>query len=91
MEARRILKQYVFSLVVILCIGAFFIGTVSAKEKTQYNMDMTPYTTVSFEKEQGSITFYYGDSVYVIRTDFAEKIRNSVGENLIFDFRQIFT
>ncbi len=91
MEARKILKQYVFSLVMILCIGTFFLGTVSVKEKTRYNMDLTPYDIVSVEKEQGSVAFYCGTREYRIRTDYAEKIRNALGENLIFDFRQIFS
>ena len=91
MEARKILKQYAFSLVMLLCVGAFFLGIVSVKEKTQYNMDLTPYETVSVEKKQGSITFYYGTREHRIRTDYAEKIRNALGENLIFDFRQIFS
>ena len=91
METRKILRQYLFSLVVILCFGAFFLGTVSVKERTQYNMDMTPYETVAVEKEQGSLAFRYGERVHRIRTDYAEKIRNALGENFIFDFRQIFS
>ena len=49
MEIRRILKQYAFSLVVIICVAFFVSGIVSVREKTQYNMDMTPYETVEIE------------------------------------------
>ena len=90
MEAARILRQYIFSLVVILCLGVFFIGTAAVKEKTQYNMDMTPFDTVSVEKRQGSIALYYGEKSLIIKTDYAEKISNALGEGFIFDFRDIF-
>ncbi len=90
MEARKILRQYLFSLVVILCIGAFFLGAVSVKEKTRYNMDLTPYETVKIEKEQGCITLSYGEKVYSIKADYVEKLINAADEGLIFDFRQIF-
>lgn len=49
MEIKRLLKQYAFSLVVILCTGAFLSGIVTVREKTRYNMDMTPYKTVESE------------------------------------------
>ena len=91
MEVRKILRQYLFSLVIILCLAAFFIGTVRVKEKTRYNMDMTPYETVEIEKGQGRLSFYYKEREYTLKTDYAEKIRNSLKENFIFDFRQIFS
>ncbi|MBQ6600894.1 MAG: hypothetical protein IIX36_04550 [Clostridia bacterium] len=90
MEARKIFRQYLFSLVVILCIGAFFLGAVSVKEKTQYNMDLTPYETVKIEKEQGNIIFTYGEKVYSIKDDYIKKLINAADEGFIFDFRQIF-
>lgn len=90
MEAKKILKQYFFSLVVIICISAFFLGAVRVREKTQYNMDMTPYETVAFEKQQDGYSIYYADKEYRIRTDYADKIRNAFTEGFIFDFRQIF-
>lgn len=46
MELKRILKQYAFSLLVICCTIFFFIGIVTVREKTRYNMDMTVYETV---------------------------------------------
>ena len=90
MEARKILRQYLFSLVVILCAGVFFLGTVSVRERTRHNMYLTPYETVEFEKEEGYFTLSYGEKVYIIRADYIEKLRNAADEGLIFDFRQIF-
>lgn len=89
-EARKILKQYAFSLVVILCAGFFLLGAIRVKEKTQYNMDMTLSETVKTEKSEDGITFYYKDKRYIVRTDYAEKIREAAEEGLIFDFRHIF-
>lgn len=49
MELKRILRQYIFTLIIIMCIGFLFSGIVTVREKTQFNMDMTPYETVNFE------------------------------------------
>lgn len=94
MEFKRILRQYAFSLVVILCVGVFFFGTVSVREKTQYNMDMTPYEKVEIEQEQDRVIVRYGENERIIRTDYAKKLRyrlqEAFGESFIFDFRQFF-
>lgn len=46
MELKRILRQYAFTLVVIMCIGLLLSGFATVRDKTRYNMDMTPYETV---------------------------------------------
>ncbi len=91
MKARKILRQYLFSLVVILCVGLLFLGVISARERTRYNMDMTMYATVEIDKdEKGDVVFRYGEKTYTVKSDYIERIRNAGNEGVIFDFRQIF-
>lgn len=52
MEIKRILKQYAFSLVVIICLTAFLCGITVVREKTRYNMDMTRYATITNEEDK---------------------------------------
>ena len=95
MEIKKILRQQAFSLVVIFCIGLFFFGTVIAREKTQYNMDMTDYERVEIVRLGDRVVIRVGDREQVIRTDYAEnlqkRLREALGESFIFDFRQIFS
>ena len=79
-ERRKVLKQYLFSLVLILCVTAFFCYTVTVKEKTDYNMNMTPYEIISVDKKADGLKFSYGDSEIFIRKEYVEKI----GKNVFF-------
>ncbi len=91
---KRILKQYGFSLVIILCAGAFLSGIASVREKTRYNMDMTPYETVEIENTDEGVLLHYGENERLIRTNYAQmlakKLNDAFNEDLLFDFRQIF-
>lgn len=94
MEFKKIFRQYTFSLVVILCVAAFFVGTVSVREKTQYNMDMTPYNEIEV-KEEGSVVINYNGKQYSIKNDYlrrlSEQINTTLDKDLIFNFREIFS
>ena len=56
MEIKAILRQYAFSLVIIICVGLFLTGIIRVREKTQYNMDMTAYETVEIDNMNKILT-----------------------------------
>ena len=56
MEIKAILRQYAFSLVIIICVGLFLTGIICVREKTQYNMDMTAYETVEIDNMNKILT-----------------------------------
>ena len=93
MELKRILKQYLFSLVIILCIGLFFYGTVLAAERTRYNMDMTEYETVELKNTDGGVLLRYGNNEWIISSDYAQKLIKKlnidIDENFLFEFQHI--
>ena len=52
MEIKKILRQYLFTLIIIVCIYTMAAGIFTVKEKTQYNIDMTSYSKVQLEKTE---------------------------------------
>lgn len=74
MERRRIIKSYLFSLVVIFCIFTFFAGAVTVSERTRYNMELTEYERLSVTKEEKGIRLIFGDDEYFIRNETVEKM-----------------
>ena len=95
MKIKGILRQYFFSLVVIFTVSAFFLGTVSVREKTQYNMDMTPYGKVEIVSRDDEIVIRLGEKEAVIDISYAKKLQqsleNTLDNDFFFDLRQIFT
>ena len=83
METKKILRQYFFCVVSIFCVGTFFFGTVSVREKTRYNMDMTSYEKIEIIHEDGRIIIRSQDNDTVIRTDYAEMVKELIGERII--------
>ena len=71
---KKIFRQYVFTVMFILCIMAFFAGIITVKEKTQYNMDMSPYSTVEVVRSGNGITITVGEKEAVIMREDIEKL-----------------
>ena len=71
---KKILRQYVFTLAVIFCIMSFFCGIITVKEKTQYNMDMSPYKTVSVIENSDGIVIIAGGNKTLIKREHIEKL-----------------
>ena len=78
MEIKRILKQYIFSLILILCAASFFFGVITVREKTEYNMKMTPYDTVEVKNDGQCFLFTVGEEVGFVIPDYV----NSLVQNL---------
>lgn len=55
MTRRQILRQYILSLTVLFCLLAFFCGIITVKEKTEYNISLTPYSQLAVENEEAYI------------------------------------
>ena len=75
-ERGQILRGHLFFLVPVLCVSAFFCGIITVKEKTQYNMDMTPYSEVSVENREESIVLYAGERSFELDKKYFEKEKN---------------
>ena len=71
---KRIMRQYAFTVAFILCLACFAGGIITVKEKTQYNMDMSPYSTVSIDKEDYAVIISAGENETVIRHSDIEKL-----------------
>ncbi len=71
---KRIMRQYAFTVAFILCFMSFFIGIITVREKTQYNMDMSPYSTVSIDGSGDEIRILSGGKETVIRREDIEKL-----------------
>ena len=71
---KKILRQYIFTIAFILCLTSFFIGIITVKEKTRYNMDMTPYSTVSITETEKGITVSFGEKEHFISRENIEKL-----------------
>lgn len=76
MEIKHILKQYAFTLVVILCVSVMATGFFTVKEKTQYNIDMTNYSKIRIEKTAEGVVLGYGDKEQLIRFDISDKFKD---------------
>lgn len=51
MTRRQLLRQYLLSLTVLFCIFILFCGIITVRERTEYNMSLTPYSQLSLENE----------------------------------------
>ncbi len=71
---KRIMRQYVFTLAFILCLASFAGGIITVKEKTQYNMDMSPYSTVTITEGTDGIKITFGEKETFIKREYIEKI-----------------
>ena len=74
MERRKIFRQYFFSVVVILCLSAFLCGSVTVKEKTDYNMRLTPYDVINAEKNQDGIEVSFAGETYFLKRALLKKL-----------------
>ncbi len=71
MGIKALLRQYAFSVVVILCTAVLLCGIIIAKEKTQYNMDMTDYPLLEVVRGEESIIITAGKrKIELERTEF---------------------
>ena len=50
MGLKAVLRQYAFSVFVILCAAALLCGIIFVRERTQYNIDMTQYDKVEISR-----------------------------------------
>ena len=53
---------------------SFFIGIITVREKTQYNMDMTSYGTVDVTEGGDGIRIVLGEKETVIRLEDIERL-----------------
>ena len=82
MEIKRICRQYFFSLILVLCIVAFLLGVITVREKTDYNMRMTPYDTVEIKENKEGIIFLFGENGSFTVPDFAAEFKKSLSKGL---------
>lgn len=54
-EMKQILGRFLFSTVVICCIAVFAAGTVTVKQKGEYNMFYKQYPVFSMVKNDGAL------------------------------------
>ncbi|MBQ4267181.1 MAG: hypothetical protein IJB93_03220 [Clostridia bacterium] len=47
-EMKRIFGKFLFTTVIIACLGAFFAGEITVGERGEYNLNMTKYAVMSF-------------------------------------------
>lgn len=47
-EMKRLFGRFLFATVVIVCVSAFLSGSISVKERGEYNLYFTKYTVMSF-------------------------------------------
>lgn len=71
---KKIIVRYVFTVAVILCLMSSICGIIAVKEKTQYNMDMSPYDTASIEKRDDGVVISLGERETFIDRDIIEKM-----------------
>lgn len=69
MEKHKILRQYIFSVAVLLCLTVFLCGTVAVKEKTEYNMYMTPYDVIAIDKKNKGAEIRLGERAFFIQKE----------------------
>lgn len=90
LEVRKILDQYAFSLVIILCAASFFLGIVSVREKTGYNMNMTVYGTVETQKQEDGFVVLYGENggffIPDNINDLVKELKNTIQERINYIF-----
>ncbi|MBQ7861988.1 MAG: hypothetical protein IJ349_07295 [Clostridia bacterium] len=72
MGLKTVLRQYAFSVFVILCAAALLCGIIFVRERTQYNIDMTQYDKVEISRGEKGFEITVGN-------------RKTTLENIIYD------
>ena len=80
MERKRILRQYFFSLAVILCMMTFLTGVITVSERTRYNMELTAYQEVEFNKKPDGFEISLGEKRFFLKLEDIE----NMGKNAFF-------
>lgn len=73
MEIRKLLKQYIFSSFVIICVAVLFIGITTVKEKTQYNMDFSRSAIVN--RADGKLVIEKNDEKIIVDKKYLSQYR----------------
>ena len=72
MGIKAVLRQYVFSVFVIVCATVLLCGIIFVRERTQYNIDMTQYDKVEISRGEKGFEITVGN-------------RKTTLENIIYD------
>lgn len=85
MERKRILRQYFFSLTVILCMMTFLTGVIAVSEKTRYNMELTSFDEVKFTQNADGIEISFGENKLFLKREDIENMGKSAFFGLLGD------
>ena len=85
MERKRVLRQYFFSLTVILCMMAFLTGIITVSERTRYNMELTSYEEVKFTQKADGIEIAFGENKLFLKREDIENMGKSAFFSLLGD------
>lgn len=66
MGIKAVLRQYVFSVFVIVCATVLLCGIIFVRERTQYNIDMTEYAVAEIVNGEQSFTVKAGKRSFEI-------------------------
>lgn len=66
MGIKALLRQYTFTVFVILLATVLLCGIIFVRERTQYNIDMTEYEKVGVSDGENSIIFTAGKRKLVL-------------------------
>ncbi len=82
---KKIFRQYIFILAIILCLMCFFSGIITVREKTQYNMDMTPYRVVTVDRADSGISISFGKDSILIKREYVENLSRKAVYTMLGD------
>lgn len=85
MQRRKILRRYLLSVSVLLCIFAFFAGIVTVRERTRYNMDLTPYSKIVYSENADGAEILIGKSRFFVDKSLIEKMGKSAFYGMMGD------
>lgn len=75
---RKILRQYIFTLGFLLCLAFMVGGIITVREKTRYNMDMSPYSTVIISENSEGLKITVGEKETFIKREHMEDFGKKV-------------
>lgn len=68
-EMKKILSRYLLACVILTCIMCLLAGTVTAKQRSEYNSYFTPYAVMTLQSSNEKITVTVDDTDYSFSFD----------------------